>query len=52
MNVVLTQYLDLSEYSLGIDDILKSLVDSFDGNFLSRLGVLGRKDVSICATAD
>lgn len=43
----LTQYLNLSQYSFGIDHILERLMYSFDGNLLTSLKVLGTKDMAI-----
>lgn len=46
------EYLDFTQYSLGVNHILKCFVDPFDCNSLSCLGVLCCKNMTIGSATD
>ena len=49
--VGLTEYFDLSEDALGINDTIKSIFNLLDSDLLSSLMVLGREDETVSTTA-
>ena len=50
--MLLTEYFDLSEDSLGVDHVLECFVYPLDRDALPCLGVLGGKNMPVCAAAD